>query len=266
MSLLSSLHSGQRQPSQFAAIGGSQDALGIPSSIQRHNRLFIECTRLLAGDRLASESSCGTPIACGIGLESLVTKIEPLFSRERSLIRWVALWGAFPDLYAHTVDASSRVAPFYPVVETVMGVGNLYAPSAAEEVIDIAPEWVAHLTAEQRSSAVALFAGIQARVFDCERYSRMDIEDVNRDRNCNLSDQTALNFIAWTAVALLRLGIAQQQMTDPEPAALEKPGWYSDPLWENADRYWDSTDWTSRFRTPSGAESLVPLRPASTGA
>jgi hypothetical protein len=263
MSLLSSLHSGQRQPARSAVTGGPQQTLEIPGPIQRHNRLFIECTRLLAGDRLAAESSCGTPIACGIGLEGLVTKIEPLFSRERSLIRWVALRGAFTDLYAYTVDTSSRVVPFYPVVEGVMGVGNLYAPSAADEVIDIAPEWVAPLTTEQRTSAVALFAGIQARVFDYERYSKMDIEDVGRDRNCNLSDHTALNFIAWTAVALLRLGIAQQQMTVPGPDPLERPGWYSDPLWESADRYWDSTDWTSRCRAPGGTEKLVPLRPAS---
>jgi len=266
MSLLSSLHSGQRQPARFTVTGGSQDAPEIIGSIQRHNRLFIECTRLLAGDPLTYESSCGTPIACGIGLEGLVAKIEPVFSRERSLIRWVALWGAFTDLYAHTVDTGSRVAPFYPVVETVMGVGNLYAPSAAEEVIDIAPGWVVHLTAEQRSSAVALFSGVQVRVFDYERYSKMDIADVNRDRNCNLTDQAALNFIAWTAVALLRLGIAQQQMTLPEPDTLEEPGWYSDPLCENADRYWDGTDWTSRCRASGGAERLVPLRPAPRGA
>lgn len=262
MSLLSSLGAGQKQGPRVTINGRSQNAREVPGSLRRSNRLFVECTRLLAGDRLASEASTGVPIGGGIGMETLVAKIEPLFSRERSLIRWIALRGAFTDMYVHTVDTASRVTPFYPMVETVMGVGNLYAPGAAEEVIDIAPEWAAQLTVEQRTSAVALFAGIQARVFDYERYSKMDIGDVNRDRNCHLSDQIALNFIAWAAVALLRLGIAQQQMTSPEPDALEQPGWYTDPLCGDADRYWDGRDWTNRCRAPSGVEELVPLRPA----
>jgi Protein of unknown function (DUF2510) len=264
MSLLSSLGAGQGQGPRVTINGHSQNAPEVLGSLRRRNRLFIECTRLLAGDRLASEASAGTPIGGGIGIESLVAKIEPLFSRERSLIRWIALRGAFTDMYVHTVDTASRVTPFYPVVETVMGVGNLYAPGAAEEVIDIAPEWAAQLTVEQRTSAVTLFAGIQARVFDYERYSKMDIDDVNRDRNCHLSDQIALNFIAWTAVALLRLGIAQSQMTAPEPDALEQPGWYADPLWGDSDRYWDGADWTSRCRAPSGKEGLVSLHPTLT--
>ncbi len=199
-------------------------------------------------------------------MEGLVAMIAPLFRRERSLLRWVALRGAFTDMYICTVDPSSRVVPFYPVVETAMGVGHISAPGAAEEVISVAPEWVPRLTAEQRKGAALMFAAFQVQLFDYERYSKMNMEDVNQDRKCRLNDAMALASIAWAAVALLRLGIAQQEMTMvPEPDALEQPGWYTDPLWGKADRYWDGTDWTSRCRSPDGIEGLAPLRPAPTG-
>lgn len=265
MPLFSRSSGGLRQRPRLTINGRPQREPELPGSLQRRNRLFIECTRLLAGDRLASEASAGIPIGDGLGMEGLVAKIKPLFDRERSLVRWVALRGAFTGTYIHTVDPNSRIVPFYPVVETTMGVGHISAPDAAEEVVDLAPEWVPRLTREQRTGAVALFAAVQFRVFDYERYSKMDMGEVNRDRKCFLNDQMALEFIAWNAVALLRLGIAQQEMTAPEPDALEEPGWYTDPLWGKAERYWDGTDWTSRSRVAGGSEVLSALRPAPAG-
>ncbi|MGH3232158.1 MAG: DUF2510 domain-containing protein [Streptosporangiaceae bacterium] len=237
----------------------------MPGSLQRRSRLFIECTRRLAGDRLAAEAAAGVPIGDGLGMEGLVSKIMPLFARERSLIRWVALRGAFTNTYIHTVDPESRVVPFYPVVETTMGVGHVSAPDMAEQIIDVAPEWAPRLTPEQRNGAMQLFAAVQVRVFDYDRYSQMDMDDVNRDRKCYLNDQMALEFIAWNAVALLRLGIAQQVMTAPEPDALETPGWYTDPLWGKAERYWDGSDWTGRCRVAGHGEVVSELRPVPAG-
>lgn len=236
----------------------------VPGSLERRSRLYIECMRLLAGDRLAAEAAAGVPIGDGLGMEGLVAKIKPLFARERSLVRWVALRGAFTDTYINTVDPESRVVPFYPAVETVMGVGHVAAPGAAD-VIDVAPGWAARLTREQRSGAIQLFAAVQVRVFDYGRYSKMDMADVNRDRKCYLNDQMALEFIAWNAVAMLRLGIAEQVMTAPEPDALEGPGWYTDPLWGKAERYWDGADWTSRCRVTGGRELSSDLRPIPAG-
>ncbi len=232
-----------------------------PGSLERRNRLFIECMRLLASDRLALRASAGIPIGKGLGIGDLAGKIKPLFDKEQSLIRWVALRGAISETYIDTVDPSSRIVPFYPAVETVMGVGHLSDPGAAREIIDVAPEWVPRLTREQRTNAVLLFVAVKTVVFDYERYSRMGMDEVNRDPKCRLSDQMALALIVWNAVALLRLGITQQVMMAPEPDALEEPGWYTDPLWGKAERYWDGTDWTSRCRAPNGMEGLVPLRP-----
>jgi hypothetical protein len=112
-----------------------------PGSLERRSRLFVECTRRLADDPLAGNGARGTPIGDGLGMETLVAKIAPLFEKERSLLRWVALRGAFTDLYINTIDRASMVLPFFPTVERVMGVGQLSEPGAAEQVIDVAPAW-----------------------------------------------------------------------------------------------------------------------------
>ncbi len=265
MPLFSGSRSGLRQRPRLTINGRPQREPEVPGSLERRSRLYIECARLLAGDRLAADAAAGVPIGDGLGMEGLVAKVKPLFDRERSLVRWVALRGAFTTTYIHTVDPESRVVPFYPVVETTMGVGHVSAPGATEEVVDVAPAWVPRLTPDQRTGAVALFAAIQVRVFDYKRYSKMDMDDVNRDRKCYLNDQMALEFIVWNAVAMLRLGIAQQLMAAPEPDALGEPGWYTDPLWGRAERYWDGTDWTSRCRVPGGSEVLSALRPVPAG-
>lgn len=264
MPLFSRSGGGSGQRPRLTINGHPQPEPELPGSLERRHRLFIECTRLLAGDRLATEAAAGIPIGKGHGLEGLTAKIKPLFDKEKSLIRWVALRGAIAATYVHTVDPASRIVPFYPAVETAMGVGHLSAPDAAEEIIDVAPEWVRRLSREQRTGTVLLFAAIKVMVFDYERYSHMGMDDVNRDPKYALSDSMALAFIAWNAVALLRLGIAQQLVTAPEPDALEEVGWYTDPLWGKAQRFWDGADWTSRCRAPGGMEGLQALRPVST--
>jgi hypothetical protein len=90
----------------------------------------------------------------------------------------------------------------------------------------------------------------------------MTIADVNADAKFSaLSDDIALDCIAWSAVALLRLGWAQQLASKvPEPDALPKPGWYIEPVFGGCDRYWDGSDWTSNVRTDNGRESTISLR------
>ena len=122
-----------------------------PGSVKRRTRLFVECTRRLADHPLASEHARGTPIGDGLGMEELVAKIAPLFEKERSLLRWIALRGAFTDLYINTIDPASRVLPFFPVVEKVMGVGNISEPDAPEQVIDVGPDWAPRLTPTPRT-------------------------------------------------------------------------------------------------------------------
>jgi hypothetical protein len=200
------------------------------------------------------------PIGDGCGMEGLVARIAPLFHGERSLLRWVALRGAFTHLHIATVDSTSRVLPFYPAVEVAMGVGNVADPEAAEPVIDVAPEWASRLSEEQREAVIGLFVALTTRLFDYERYSELPIDEINQDSRCRLNDAMALDFLAWSAVALLRTELARDFLAAPEPDALEQPGWYTDPLWGKAQRYWDGTDWTERARA-DGQERTSRLRP-----
>ncbi len=71
--------------------------------------MFVECERRLAADPLAGSAAAGQPIGDGFGLEGLVAKLTPLFERERSLIRWVALRGAFTELFVRVFDPDSAV-------------------------------------------------------------------------------------------------------------------------------------------------------------
>ena len=232
-----------------------------PGSLQRRARLFVECVRQLADDPLAQPAARGVPIGDGCGMERLVARIDPIFAHERSLLRWVALRGALAQLYITTVDQSSAVVPFSPAVETAMGVGDVAPPGAAEPVLGVGREWASRLSAEQRQAVVGVFSALAVRLFDYERYSQMPIDEVNQDPRCRLNDAMALDFIAWSAVALLRTDLAQGFLHAPEPDALEQPGWYTDPLWGKAQRYWDGTDWTERARTSGGQESISRLRP-----
>jgi hypothetical protein len=106
-----------------------------------------------------------------------------------------------------------------------------------------------------------VFSALAVRLFDYERYSQMPVDEVNQDRRCWLNDAMALDFITWSAVALLRTDLAQGFLHAPEPDALDHPGWYTDPLWGKAQRYWDGTDWTENVRASGGQEAVSRLRP-----
>jgi len=208
------------------------------------------------------------PIGNGLGIEGLVAQIKPLFTKESALVRWVALRGALADLYIQTVDPSSAGAPFYPVVEVAMGVGHVSDPDTDDrwsEHLDVGPAWVSRVSQEQREAAIGLLSAVARRLFDYERFSKMNVQDVNADAMCQLDDAMALDYIAWTAVASLRLGWASEQMeAAAEPDELTVPGWYTEPLFAKSERYWDGTDWTERCRVAEGRnylEVVVPLRP-----
>ena len=91
----------------------------------------------------------------------------------------------------------------------------------------------------------------------------MSVQDVNADPRCQIPKAAALDCIAWSAIALLRLGVAHQLFPQvPEPDALPKPGWYTEPLFAKSERFWDGSDWTSRCRVRDGGrfnEIDVPL-------
>jgi Protein of unknown function (DUF2510) len=232
-----------------------------PGSMPRRGRLFIECVRRLADDPLAGPSATGQPIGDGCGLEGLVAKVAPLFERERSLIRWVALRGAFTELFVRVFDpASAIVSP--GDLEQVMGL-EWTSDLQGEFHPKLAQPWRTKLSPDQQQAAFGIASSVFVRVEDYGRYSRMNVTDVNADPRCRIPQAAALDCIAWSSIALLRLEIAQQLFPQvPEPDALSEPGWYIDPLFAKSERFWDGSDWTARCRVKDGRqfiETNIPL-------
>ena len=128
---------------------------------------------------------------------------------------------------------------------------------------DISQAWRGKLTAEQRESALGIASSVLIRAEDYRRLEVMSMPVVIADRHYWMSRPVALDCIAWSAIALLRLEVAQQVLGQvPEPDALAAPGWYTEPVFAKSERYWDGSDWTSRCRVQDGRqfqETSVPL-------
>ena len=240
--------------------GRPQPQPEAPGSMPRRNRLFVECERRPAADPLAG-SAAGRPIGDGSGLEGLVAKVAPLFEREQSLIRWVALRGAFTELFIRIFDPDSAVASPEDL-ERVMGL-EWVADVQGEFHPNLAQPWRTTLSPDQRQEALGVASSVFIRAEDYGRYSGMSVTDVNADPRCRIPKAAALDCIVWSAIALLRLGVAHQLFSQvPEPDALSEPGWYTDPLFAKAERFWDGFDWTGRCRTKDDRrfiETNVPL-------
>ena len=217
-----------------------------PGAVQRRFRLFQACLLALRYEPLASVNAELTPVGDGMGLEDLVARIRPLFAQEPSMIYWTLLRGAIGHLYISTWDEQTRTVPFYPAVERAMGVGLLSDPEDPNRVFGVAPEWDSRVTAAQRENILGVYQSVFSLVGDYARYSAMDSGDVLKDPRLQISDTVALDMIAWAAIAVLRLDLASDEV--PQPDRLEVPGWYAEPLWGKAERYWDGADWTDRSR------------------
>lgn len=241
--------------------GRPQSQPEVPGSMPRRNRMFVECERRLATDPLAGSAAAGRPIGDGYGLEGLVAKVAPLFGREQSLIRWVALRGAFTALFVGIFDPDSAVASPEDL-EQVMGLAWV-TDVQGESHPDLALPWRTTLSPDQRQTALGVASSVFMRVEDYGRYSRMNVTDVNADPRCRIPKAAALDCIVWSAIALLRLGVAQQIIPQvPEPDALSEPGWYTEPLFAKSERFWDGSDWTARCRVRDGRqfiETSLPL-------
>lgn len=240
--------------------GRPQSSPEGPGTIQRRSRLFTECGRRLAADPLASGNAFGVPVGDGCGLESLVARISPLFQAERSLIRWVALRGAFTELYIHVFDpTSSQASP--EALEKAMGL-EWVTDASGQDHPEVAAAWRSRLSREQCANVLGVASSVLTRVADYPRYSALGTDDIIADpRFAGFGDAVALDCIAWSAIALLRLGISQRLFElVPEPDALPKPGWYPEPLFAKAERYWDGSDWAAACRLKDGREGNSPLR------
>jgi len=86
------------------------------------------------------------------------------------------------------------------------------------------------------------------------------IEDLNNDPEFCILEAMAYDYIAWVAVAALRDEVTEHLVAFPEPAAFAGPGWYTEPIFAKAERYWD-LDWSERCRVPGRVDEFsMPLR------
>lgn len=238
--------------------GRPQSAPETAATIERRFRLFWESARRLSDDPLTQPAARGHLLGDGSGLEGLVAKLAPLFTREQSLLRWVALRGAIATLYTDFLAEDSTES--LEELADVMGLTWTRNPDGGYSLA--AKESSQQPNSDQREAAVALANLVVADyVSYYGQVPKMTISEVNADKRlASLNDVTAPDCIAWAATALLRLGRAQLFFDKvPEPDALPAPGWYTDPVLALYDRYWDGSDWTSAIRQ-DGREGTVSLR------
>jgi hypothetical protein len=180
---------------------------------------------------------------------------------EMSMVRWVALRGAVTSLHVATIH--DRATPDELITMTAaMGLRLVEAKPGAASVADLTP---GRLTEAQRDAALTLGATVYGLLIGYERVAKMPMPDANSyPPFAALADATALDCIAWSAAALLRIGYAQQALPNvPEPDALTEPGWYNEPALSGPfQRYWDGTDWTASVRGKLGTEQAASLRPS----
>ena len=72
------------------------------------------------------------------------------------------------------------------------------------------------------------------------------LEEVNANSHLVRTPEWHFAAIAWAATAFGNLeGL---ELNQPRAQALTTPGWYADPAFAKAERFWDGSDWTPRCR------------------
>lgn len=227
----------------------------------RRFRLIVECQRRLADHPAAAPGSAGVPLGDGHGLEELVGTVAPLFAREPSLVRWVALRGALADLYAKALHPESAIVSMEDI-EAAMGLE--WTDRGDESHAGVASAWQQTLPEDVERAVLGVAASVLTRAESYATYETMSVQDLNAHQaGRTMSPALALDTIAWISVAILRLEIGHLAADAvPEPDLLDVPGWYTEPLFAKSERYWNGTDWTDACRARDGrdyVEGDVPL-------
>lgn len=96
--------------------------------------------------------------------------------------------------------------------------------------------------------------GLEQLVSTYSRLEKASMADVLSDPLLVGTNDWHLDIIAWCALCYVGGGLHHRVLNWPMPGAqaLEHPGWYTDPIFAKAERFWDGTDWTSRMRFQEG--------------
>lgn len=212
----------------------------------RRERLYTHVTRVLASHPLASQH--GAILGDGTGMEELVEVVTPIFKGEEALIRWTALRGALPALWSCGPPVWDEVAAAVGLEWMEQGPSGSgeWGPNAANQM----------LPASAIQAGIGLQASVMMKVANYDEIKTWDADRLISDPSTYLNTIMGLECIAWVAVAMHRVdrkGLLPPLVVDPpQPSALEGAGWYVDPLFAKADRYYDGTGWTPRCRARPG--------------
>jgi hypothetical protein len=224
--------------------------LAVPEeigAIPRRVRLMAAAVLRVRSLPLAHPAARGFPLGDCHGMEEIVAAIRPVFSTERSLVRWVAIRGALLFL-----DMTVNVEVTWGDLLAAMGLRIVPGPASDEERTELL-RTSEQVSPEVERDIIGVFGSLAVHLEDYERVSNMPIDQVNADPFWRaVNEAVGLDYIAWTAVALSRTNAVDVALRMPEAGLLEHPGWYADPLWAKAERYWDGTDWTARVRVKDG--------------
>jgi hypothetical protein len=213
-------------------------------TLPRRARLIAAAVLKVRPLPVAQPAAHGDLLGDGRGMEDVVAAIRPLFAKERSLTRWVAIRGALLYLDMAREDAAQEAK-----ILAAMGFQFNGGPDTGEERIELISSAGSLLSPQLTENAIGVFQSLAMRLDAYDTVSKMKMDDVNADPFWKVVNEAiALDYIAWASVALCRVGWLNAALNTPEPGLLENPGWYADPLWAKSERFWDGTDWTARMR------------------
>ena len=218
-------------------------------SFVRRARMFGSATRLLENHPLTLPNSIGIPVGAGYGLENLVAIINPLFTKEKALIRWTALRGALLGLsiLCPTEDAWDQLA-------VIMGLDIRWDEESRQKRAIISAKHV-DLPPPIEKEILGIFYSATVHWSQYSKIEEMSVDEINSAPEFRfINDSLALELIAWSSVAILRTDWIRDSILNdwPEPGLLEKPGWYAEPIFSKCERFWDGLDWTPRCRDWEG--------------
>jgi hypothetical protein len=212
----------------------------------RRPLLFATSVRALARHPLAQPKAAGRPLGDGVGMESLVAELKPVFAKEQSLVRWIALRGAC--LFLDMVFSND-----WEVAAQAVGIkwnGHGDARLASSD----------GLTEQQIQGCVGLHESIRMKVAVYSELENMSLPAVLSDpRFRHIGTAAGFDYIAWASVVLLRTDRAEAVVDNfGEPGRMDEAGWYTEPLFSKSERYYDGSDWTARCRViERGREMLL---------
>lgn len=155
----------------------------------------------------------------GVGRASRQAQLESIMSREASLVKWVSLRAALTHL---SFALENRERTF----SDLQALAGEPEPQGFKELLDAYPT-----------------------------IATLSLDQVNGDPRLVRTPEWHFAAISWGATVFANA--TDFALLNPGAQALETPGWYADPAFAKAERFWDGGDWTPRCRVFDGRRYMA---------